>query len=113
MSSLNKDARKGMFWSLTENLSKQGINFIIGVVLARLLAPSDYGLIGMCAVLVALGSTFVDSGFGIALIRKRDCTEIDFNTVFYFNLVVSIFFYFLLFVTAPWISAFFKQPQFY
>lgn len=111
MSNLNKDAKKGMFWSLTENLSKQGINFIIGVVLARLLTPSDYGLIGMCAVLIALGNTFVDSGFGIALIRKKDCTDADFNTVFYFNLVVSVVFYGVLFVTAPYVSEFFRQPK--
>lgn len=111
MSNLNKAAKKGMFWSLTENLSRQGINFVIGVVLARLLSPSDYGLIGMCAVLIALGNTFVDSGFGIALIRKKDCTDADFNTVFYYNLMVSLVFYTLLFLSAPFISVFFKQPQ--
>ena len=111
MTNLNLAAKKGMFWSLTENLSKQGIHFIIGIILARLLSPSDFGLIGMCAVLIALGTTFVDSGFGIALIRKKDCTDMDYNTVFYYNLVVSGFFYIILFFTAPLVSRFFNQPQ--
>lgn len=111
MSNLNQVTKKGMFWSLAENLSKQGIHFIIGIILARLLSPSDFGLIGMCAVLIALGTTFVDSGFGIALIRKKDCTETDYNTVFYFNLIVSVLFYIILFSTAPYVSNFFNQPQ--
>lgn len=100
-----------MFWSMTENISKQGIHFVIGIVLARLLSPADYGLIGMCAVLIALGNTFVDSGFGGALIRKNNCTEKDYNTVFYANLIISVVFYLILYVTAPLISSFFKQPQ--
>lgn len=111
MADLINITKKGMFWSLTENLSKQGIHFIIGIILARLLSPSDFGLIGMCTVLVALGTTFVESGFGIALIRKKDCTDTDYNTVFYFNLVVSVLFYTILYFTAPLISRFFNQPQ--
>ena len=93
MSSLIQDTKRGMFWSLTENLSRQGLHFVIGIVLARLLSPSDYGLIGMCAILIALGNSFVDGGFGVALIRKKDCNEDDFNTVFYYNIIVSIIFY--------------------
>lgn len=100
-----------MFWSMTENISKHGLHFVIGIVLARLLSPADYGLIGMCSVLIAIGNTFVDGGFGGALIRKNNCTEKDYNTVFYANLIISVVLYFILSITAPIISSFFKQPQ--
>jgi O-antigen/teichoic acid export membrane protein len=111
MDKLAQDTKKGMFWSLAENLSKQGLRFVIGVILARLLNPSDYGLVGMCAVLIALGNSFVDSGFGVALIRRKESSNEDLSTVFYFNIVISVLFYFILFVTAPYISTFFNQPQ--
>jgi O-antigen/teichoic acid export membrane protein len=111
MNGLNSNLKIGMAWSLTENLSKHIVHFIIGIILARLLSPSDYGLIGLCAVLLALGTTFVDGGFSGALIRKNNCSEEDYSTVFYFNLFVSIVFYALLFFTAPYVSKFFGQPQ--
>ena len=94
LSSLTK---KGFIWSFIENFSKHGIHFIIGIILARLLTPEDYGLIGMCAIFIAIGNSFVDSGFGIALIRKKKCTEEDYNTVFYFNIIISLIFYIILY----------------
>jgi O-antigen/teichoic acid export membrane protein len=78
--------------------------------MARLLDPSDYGIIGMLAIFLAISQTFIDSGFSNALIHKQDRTEIDFSTVFYFNIVVGLFFYGLLFITAPFIAKFYHIP---
>ena len=105
---LSSSSKKGFFWSFIENFSKKGLHFIIGIILARLLTPADYGLIGMCTIIISFGNIFVDSGFGIALIRKVDCTQEDFNTVFYFNILISIFFYCILYFTSPFIAEFFQ-----
>jgi len=100
-----------MMWSFVENLANQGTNFIIGIVLARLLVPRDFGLIGMITIFIAISQSFIDSGFSQALIRKKDCSQADYSTVFYFNLLVGIVFYLLLFFSAGAISIFFKEPQ--
>jgi teichuronic acid exporter len=104
-------AKKGFLWSFIENFSKQGLHFFIGIILARLLSPADYGLIGICAVFIAIGNAFVDGGFGVALIRKNKCTDADYNTVFYFNIVVAILIYLLLFICSPFIADFFKNRE--
>lgn len=98
-------------WSFVDNMASQGSNFIIGIVLARLLVPRDFGLIGMITIFIAISQSFIDSGFSQALIQKKDCTQADYSTVFYFNLIVGIIFYLLMFFTAGTISAFFKEPQ--
>ena len=100
-----------MGWSFLDNFTYQAIHFIVGIILARLLAPSDFGLVGMLAIFMAISQTFIDSGLSQALIRKQDCNEEDFHTVFYFNLFVAIILYIALFLTAPWISSFFNEPQ--
>jgi O-antigen/teichoic acid export membrane protein len=92
-------------------LAGSGISFIVGIILARLLPPEVFGLIGMVTVFFAIANTFIDSGFNIGLIRKVKCTNLEYNTVFYFNIAVSTFIYLLLFASAPYISVFFKQPQ--
>ena len=63
---LSSSTKKGFFWSFIENFSKKGLHFIIGIILARLLTPADYGLIGMCTIIISFGNIFVDSGFGNA-----------------------------------------------
>jgi O-antigen/teichoic acid export membrane protein len=78
--------------------------------MARLLEPSDYGVIGMLAIFLAISQTFIDSGFSNALIRKQDRTETDFSTVFYFNIGVGLFFYFGLFFASPYIAQFYNTP---
>lgn len=100
----------GVFWSGIERFSVQGIMFIVQVILARLLLPSDYGLIGMLVIFIAVSQSFIDSGFSNALIRKQDRTETDFSTVFYFNIIVGILFYLLLFLSSSFIAVFFKAP---
>jgi teichuronic acid exporter len=109
--SLKQKTVSGLMWSFIENLANQGTNFIIGIVLARLLAPRDFGLIGMITIFIAISQSFIDSGFSQALIRKKDCTQADYSTVFYFNLLAGIAFYLLLFFSAGAISVFFREPQ--
>lgn len=93
-SSLKQVAAKNVIWSAVERFSVQGIHFILGLIIARLVAPADYGLIAMLTIFLAIAQTFVDSGFSNALIQKQDRTDVDFSTVFYFNFLVGIVVYF-------------------
>lgn len=108
--SIKQNTISGVKWSAIEAYANQGIKFLLGMVMARLLLPSDYGIIEMVAVFFAVAQSFVDSGFGDALIRKQDRTETDFSTVFYFNIAVSVACYLILFFAAPYIATFFKEP---
>ena len=110
MSSVKHETLVSVKWSLLERFATQVMQFGLGLVLARLLLPSDFGAVGMLAIFLALSQTFVDSGFGQALIRKLDRTEQDFSTVFCFNLVVAVLLYGVLFACAPLISRFFSMP---
>ena len=91
--SLKSQATKGMFWSALDKFAVQGGQFVIGIILARLLMPEDFGLIGMLSIFIAISQTFIDSGMGSGLIQKQDRSDDDFSTVFIFNLGVSLFFY--------------------
>lgn len=108
--SLKGKAVKGVVWNAVETYSMKGLEFVLGVILARLLSPSDYGLIGMTSIFFAISGVFIDSGFGSALVQKKDRNEDDYCTVFYVNLTVSLFFYGVLFVIAPYVADFFEQP---
>lgn len=108
--SIRDKSISGIKWSAIESYANQGIQFILGLIMARLLLPSDYGLIGMVAIFFAVAQTFVDSGFGEALIRKLDQSEADYSTVFYFNIFVSIVCYAVLYLFAPLIAIFFDEP---
>lgn len=110
MTSVKEDTIKSVKWSAIEKFSTQAIQFVLGFIMARLLLPSDYGTIGMLAIFMAVSQSFIDSGFGSALVRKLDRTETDFSTVFYFNLLVACIFYGILFICAPYIADFFKTP---
>lgn len=103
-------AISGSLWVMLERLSVQACQFVIGVVLARLLLPEDYGVIGMLAIFMALAQSILDSGFNRALIQKKDRNDIDYSTVFYFNLVVSIVIYAIFFVSASFIADFYNTP---
>ena len=109
--SLKQKTINGLFWSFIDSFANQGVQFIVGIVLARILSPREFGLIGMLTIFIAISQSFVDSGFSNALIRKKNCTQEDYSTVFYFNLLVGLVFYFLLFVSAGSISNFFNEPQ--
>lgn len=108
--SSSRKAVNGMAWTLIERLSVQVCQFIIGIILARILMPSDYGVVGMLAIFMAVAQTLLDSGFNRALIQKKDRTNVDYSTVFYFNLAISITIYAFLFLGAPYIANFYRTP---
>lgn len=110
MGELKDKTLSGVKWSAIGRFSTQGISFVIGILLARILTPSDYGVIGMIGIFMAIAQTFIDSGFGSALIRKKDCSDTDYSTAFYFNIAVGIVSYLILFFSAPLIADFFKTP---
>ena len=107
----NNSVLKGTFWSGIERFSSQGIQFIISIVISRILLPREYGLIAMLSIFISLGQTFIDGGFGQALIQKRSRNNIDYSTAFFTNLAFSIFAYLLLFIGAPWIAEFYEEPE--
>lgn len=109
--SLKEKTISGLTWSFIDNFANQSLLFIVSIILARLLTPREFGLIGMTTFFIAISRAFIDSGFTKALIRKNSCTQIDFSTVFYFNLVFGVFFYFILFFSAGVIGRFFNEPQ--
>lgn len=109
--SLKNKTVKGIVWSSIERFSVQGIQFLVMIVMARLLTPKDYGLVGMVAIFIAVAQSLVDSGFSQALIRKQNRTETDNSTVFYFNIVVGILLYLVLFAIAPWVADFYNSPE--
>lgn len=108
--SLKSKTVSGVLWSALERFSLQGVQFVINIIMARLLLPSDYGMIGMLVIFLQISQAFIDSGFANALIQKKDRTNTDFSTVFYFNVVLSILFYVLIFISAPYIADFYHMP---
>ncbi len=108
--SLKQKTVSGLYWSFIDNFAKLGITFVVGIILARLLTPREFGLIGMTSIFIAVSQSVVDSGFKQALIRKQDCTQADYSTVFYFNLLVSVGLYALLILTSGLIARFFGEP---
>ncbi|OAB25999.1 Membrane protein involved in the export of O-antigen and teichoic acid [Flavobacterium fryxellicola] len=107
--SLKKQALSGVFWSSLQLFGTQGVSFVISVILARLLMPSEFGLIAMLSIFMGLGTVLINGGLTQSLIRTQDPDEEDFATVFYFNLVGSILIYIIVFVCAPLIANFYKQ----
>lgn len=108
--SLTNKTIGGFIWMFSERFGSQVLQIIIFVVLARILAPEAFGLIGMLAVFITLSQSLTDSGFGQALIQKKDADELDYSSVFYINIVFSIAIYLLLFLAAPQIANFFNEP---
>jgi O-antigen/teichoic acid export membrane protein len=108
---LKEKTIQGFQWSFIENFGKLGGQFIIGIILARLLSPSDFGLVGMITLFIVLGESLINSGFGQALIQKKDADNIDFSTVFYFNIFASIFIYLIIYICSPFIAKFYNEPQ--
>lgn len=104
--SLKNKTLKGVAWNATDNLLRQGITFIIGLILARLLSPAEYGILGLAMVVIAILQGFVDSGFSNALIRKQEVSEVDYSTMFVANMVMSAVLYCILFFTAPLVAQF-------
>lgn len=108
---LKEKAVTGIFWSFSDSMTTQLAQFIVGLVLARLLSPAEFGLIGMITVFLALSQSIADGGFGEALIRKKEAVDSDYSTVFYFNLFASIVIFFLFYLFSPAIASFYGQPE--
>jgi len=97
-------------WGMLESLGVQGMRFCVGILLARLLFPEQFGLIGMLWVFIAVAQSLTDSGYGLALIQKQDVTRTDISSVFYFNIAVGLLAIGMMYLVAPWIAAFYNQP---
>jgi O-antigen/teichoic acid export membrane protein len=110
MSTIKTKAVNAVIWSALERVSGQLIRFAIGVVLARLLLPAEFGLLGMIAVFMGVSQVFVNCGFGSALIQKQNATHLDESSVFYANLILGIIAAVTLYCAAPWIARFYHQP---
>lgn len=101
----------GAKWSFIEKFSSQFIQFFLSIFIARLVMPAEYGLIAMLTIFLAVAQIFIDSGFSNALVQKQDRTQVDYSTVFYFNIVLSVILYVLFWFTAPLISNFYDEPR--
>ena len=108
--SLKQKTIKGASWSFVEQILTRGVNFVIGIILARLLSPTDYGLVGMMGVFIAISQIFVDGGLTNALIQTKNPSDKDFSTVYIVNMTMSFVFYFILFFSAPLVADFYAQP---
>lgn len=108
--SLKSKTIRGAAWTGFERIANQMVGFVVSIVLARLLVPSDYGVVGMLSVFLSISQLFIDAGFSSALIQKKDRTDADFSTVFWCNLAISSTCYIVLFIAAPWIAEFYHMP---
>lgn len=111
MPSNNKDVLSNFLWRFAERCGAQGVSFIVSVVLARLLAPEVYGTIALVTVFTAILNVFVDSGLGSALVQKKDADDLDFSSVFYFNVAVCCLLYLGMFLAAPFIAEFYNRLE--
>ena len=100
-----------MIWKFAERCGAQGIQFVVSIILARLLTPADYGLIGLITVFLAIAVVFAQSGLGQALVQRKEIDQEEFSTVFYFSMVFSIVLYLILFLCAPLIAGFYNEPK--
>ena len=108
---LKQKTLAGLIWQYAEKCGAQVVNFVVSIILARLLTPADYGLIGLITVFISVALVFARSGMGQALVQKKDANDEDFSTVFYYSLGVSLLIYAILFFAAPYIAAFYNEPQ--
>ena len=107
---LKEKTAQGLFWAFLSSGGIQLLNLIIGIFLARLLSPGEYGIVGMLAIFTLLANNIQESGFGVALVNIKDIKHNDYNSVFWFNVGMSLLLYLILFLCAPLIAAFFHQP---
>lgn len=111
LNSDNKSITASLFWKFSERILAQMISFIVSIILARILLPSDYGIVSLVMVFIVFADVFVTSGFSTSLIQKKDADATDFSTIFYCSLVVSVLIYLLLFLLAPSLAVFFNAPD--
>lgn len=107
----SKKVLTNLIWRFMERCGAQLVSFVVSIILARLLCPEDYGTIALVTVFITILQTFVDSGFGNALIQKKDADDVDFSSVFYFNITSCAILYAVMFFAAPYIAKFYKIPE--
>lgn len=100
-----------LLWKFLERIGTQGIQFVVSIILARLLLPDDYGVVTMILVFTSIANVFIQTGFSISLVQKKDADELDFSSVFYVSIIVALICYIILFVAAPYISKFYNMPE--
>jgi teichuronic acid exporter len=108
--SLKSQTKKGLYWKFAEQFSNYGIQFIIGIFMARMLSPEDYGITAIPAVFIAIAGIFADGGFGNALVRKPELNEKDLSTSFYYSMAIGLCCYIILFCVSPWMADFYNVP---
>ena len=109
--SLKTKILSGVFWQGLCNIGSKGLNFVFSIILARLLAPEDFGIVAILMIFIAIAEVFVDSGFSMALIQKKDADNIDCSSVFYINILVAVALYSVFFAAAPWIAEFYRNQE--
>lgn len=109
-SSIKNKAVSATIWSTIDTFGRQGLQFVITLILARLLTPSDYGTVGLLAIFIGVAGVFIESGFSAALIQRREVSEVDISSVFYFNIVIALAASIGLSLVSPWIASFYKMP---
>lgn len=107
---LRAKTKAGLYWKFAEKFSLYGVNFVIGIVMARLLSPSDFGISALPAVFLGISGVFISAGFSDALVRKTDLKEEDLSTAYLYSLSVGIVCYIIIFIASPWIADFYKTP---
>lgn len=107
----NKSVISNFFWRFMERCGAEGVAFIVSIVLARLLTPEDYAAVALITVFTTIMSVFIDCGFSSALIQRKDAGDLEFSTVFYFNVVMCLIIYAVMFIASPFIAAFYKMPE--
>ncbi len=106
-----KQTLSNLVWRFAERCGAQGVSFVVSIVLARLLAPDVYGTVALVTVFTTILQVFIDNGIGNALIQKKDADDLDFSTIFYFNIVLCLCLYLIMFLAAPFIAAFYEMPE--
>ena len=109
--SLKRRVLSGAVWQYVQKLGSQAVQFVVSIILARLLCPENFGMIALLGVFISLSNLFIDSGFGNALIQRKNIDDIDCSSVFYLNITVSIVIYFIVFLSAPPVASFYGMPQ--
>lgn len=108
--SLRYKTKKGLYWKFFDMFANYGMQFIVGIFMARMLSPEDYGITALPAVFLSIAGIFIGGGFGTALIRKPEVTEKDLSTAFYYSITVGVFCYTVLFFSSPYIAKFYNTP---
>lgn len=100
-----------LFWKFAERIGAQGVNLIVSIVLARVLMPEDYGIVALVTIFITISNIFIEYGLPTALVQKKDADDLDFSSVFYCNIVLSIILYSIVFLISPLIGRFYNNMQ--